>query len=92
MVAQGQKSAAWVLFAGSRLSKGSYSSRDSLWGREAFPVAVAAHGGGKKAGGCGGGCWGSVGSLSKQQLEAHKEEREKRGKEHEEEGGGMISL
>ena len=47
MVALGQKPVAWVLFVGGRLSKESYCSRD----KEAFPAAVAAHGGGKKAGG-----------------------------------------
>ena len=55
--------------------KGSYCSRDSLWGREAFPAAVAAHGGGKEAGGL----WWWLLGLHGQPLEAvvaaHKEEK-----------------
>ena len=55
MVAKGQKPAAWVLFAGGRLSKESYCSRDSFWGKEAFPAAVTAHGGGERQAACSGG-------------------------------------
>ena len=86
----GRKPAAWVLFFGGRLSNESYCSRDSLWRREAFPTAVAAHGGGKKAGGL----WWWLLGLHGQPLEAaaaaHKEEREKRGKEKEEDSGVIL--
>ena len=85
MVAQGQKPAAWVLFAGGRLSKGSYCSRDSLWGRETFLAAVAAHGGGRKASGL----WWLLLGLRGQPLEATAGGTQGgKGEERERVGGG----
>ena len=54
--------------------------------RHGFPAAVAVG----ERGWSGGECWGSVGILLRQQLVAHKEEREKRGKEGKRKMSGVI--